>query len=297
MTDIRSSNEVRIARVSGTLTLPAMVRMITLTNPKNVSGQIKPIASYPNGFTILTELVDTAEDIARYDIIVILSDRGASEIDPLWTPEEPFAQDVYRTRVRWIWSRSADQVHFSEETSKYIVEKANELNKIYGCHIKIFGTEAWKKIARLSIAVAGYVVSTDDTYENIVVRNEHVDWAVNFLKEIYDNPTFKLKEYAENERKFSEIDEDGVAALQAIYDKNPMIVLQLEQASSSTKNILQASTGMSAEELNTSLRDLTKGLFVQYAGYDIIPTERFRLGVAKIQKTGTRLTRLGELDA
>ena len=74
LTDIRSSNEVRITRVSGTITLPALVRMITLTNVKNVNGSIKPIASYPNGFSILTELVDTAEDIARYDLIVILSE-------------------------------------------------------------------------------------------------------------------------------------------------------------------------------------------------------------------------------
>ena len=36
LTDIRSSNEVRIARVSGTITLPALVRMIALTNAKKL---------------------------------------------------------------------------------------------------------------------------------------------------------------------------------------------------------------------------------------------------------------------
>ena len=118
LTDIRSSNEVRIARVSGTLTLPALVRMITLTNPKTVNGQIKSIASYPNGFSILTELVDTAEDIARYDMIVILSDRGASEIDPLWTPDEPLPQEVYRTRIRWIWSRTAEQIIIPQDVAE-----------------------------------------------------------------------------------------------------------------------------------------------------------------------------------
>ena len=46
LTDIRSSNEVRITRVSGSITLPAMVRMISLTNVKNTNGIIKPIASY-----------------------------------------------------------------------------------------------------------------------------------------------------------------------------------------------------------------------------------------------------------
>lgn len=293
LTDIRSSNEVRIARVSGTLSLPALVRMITLTNPKTINGQIKSIASYPNGFTVLTELVSSAEDIARYDMIVILSDRGANAIDPLWIPETPFAPEVYRTRIRWVWSRTSDQIKISDDVAKYIVTMANELNEVYGCHIKIFGTEAWKKITRLAIAVAGYVVSTDETYENIIVEKEHVDFAVEFFKQIYDNSTFKLKEYVEHERKYSEIDEEGIAALQCIYDKTPMVVLQLEQSATTTRNVLQAAAGMTHDELNKSLNDLTKGLFVQFSGYDIIPTERFRLGVAKINKK-THLTKIGE---
>ena len=296
LTDIRSSNEVRISRVSGTLTLPAAVRMITLTNPKAVSGQIKSIASYPNGFAILTELVPTAEDIARYDLIVILADRGASSIDPLWIPEEPFPQEVYKARIRWIWSRSAEQVVFAQDVAEYIIQKANELNELYECHIKVFGTEAWKKLARLAIAVAGYVVSTDETYENIVVEKEHVDFAVDFFIRIYDNPTFKLKEYVEHEKMYSTIDEDGVYLLQQVYDRNPTLILQLEQAASTTKTVLQASTGLNNDELNKALNQLTKGLFVRFANYDIIPTERFRLGVAQINKN-TYIRRIGEPDA
>lgn len=296
LTDIRSSNEVRIARVSGTLTLPALVRMITLTNPKTVAGQIKSIASYPNGFSVLTELVETAEDIARYDMIVILSDRGANEIDPLWVPEEPFDNAVYRTRIRWIWSRTPEQIIIEDAVAKYIVEQANILNKTYGCHIKIFGTEAWKKITRLAIAVAGYLVSTDETYETIIVKQEHVDFAVKFYVSLYDNSTFKLKEFVENERKFSEIDDEGVALLQTIYDKAPMLILQLEQDASTTRTVLQAATGLSQDDLNKSLNGLTKGLFVKYSGYDIIPTERFRLGVALINKK-SYLQKLGELNA
>ena len=89
LTDIRSSNEVRISRVSGTITLPATVRMIALTNVKQSGGPPKPIASYPNGISLVTELVPTAEDIARYDIIPSLQTK-ATKIDPFWEPQEPF---------------------------------------------------------------------------------------------------------------------------------------------------------------------------------------------------------------
>jgi hypothetical protein len=267
--------------------------MVALTNVKASDGVIKPIASYPNGIAILTELVGTAEDIARYDIALILGDRGANIIDPYWRPESAFDTEVYRTRIRWVWSRSADNISISEIVGRYIAAKANELNEQYNCHIKIFGTEAWKKIARLSIAVAGYLVSTDDTYENIVVTQEHVDFAVQFLKGIYDNEVFKLKEYAAHERKFATIDEDGVGILQDLYTKCPGMLLHLEQVSSTSKNTLQAATGLSNDEYNRVMTRLIAGLFVQFSKYEIVPTERFRIGMSRINRN-VHARRVGE---
>lgn len=284
LTDIRSSNEVRIARVSGTMVLPAWVRMITLTNTKHINNQIKPIASYPNGISIITELVPTAEDIARYDLMVVLGDRGNSNINPLWQPEEPFDINAYRTRVRWIWSRTPEQVIIQDWVKEKIIEESNKLNEEFDCHIKIFGTEAWKKITRLAIAIAGYCVSTDDTYENIVVSGTHVNAAVKFLRQIYDNSVFKLKEYVQHERQFSTTDESAVALLQDIWNKTPGIVQQLEQYASVTKNMLSATTGLSNDELNRALNRLTKGLFIQVSNFEIVPTERFRLTLASLNR-------------
>lgn len=296
LTDIRSSNEVRITRVAGTIALPAMVRMISLTNPKNKGSQIQSIASYPNGIAVLTDLVETAEDIARYDMIVILPDKGNTQIDPLWVPEEPLDTQVYKDKIRWVWSRTAEQIVIDRDTELYIVHIANELNKTYEGHIKIFGTEAWKKLSRLAIAVAGYVCSTDETFENIIVKQEHVDFATEYLVKLYDNPTFKLREYINYEKQYTTIDEEGIAALQDIYDKNPMLVLQLEQCSTTSKNILAAATGMTAEELNKALNRLTKTLFIKFHNHEIIPTERFRIGLGKINRK-TYAPKVGEYDA
>ena len=294
LTDIRSSNEVRIARVSGTLVLPAWVRMITLTNTKHINNQIKPIASYPNGISIVTELVPTAEDIARYDLIVVLGDRGDSNINPLWEPDEPFDAAAYRTRIRWVWSRTPEQIVISDAVKQRIIQEANELNREYECHIKIFGTEAWKKITRLAIAIAGYTVSTDEAYENIVVTSSCVTAAVNFLKNIYDNSVFKLKEYVQHERQYSTTDEDAAYLLQDIWNKTPGIVQQLEQYASVTKNMLNATTGLGNEELNRTLNRLTKGLFIRVSNFEIVPTERFRLTLANINRN-THISPIGEI--
>ena len=296
LTDIRSSNQVRIARVSGTLTLPALVRMITLTNVKNTTNKIKPINSYPNGVDILVELIGSPEDIARYDLMLVLGEQGNRTIDPFWEPINPFEPEAYQTRIRWIWSRTADQVIIDKEIGHYILEKCNELNQEYDSHIKIFGTEAWKKVTRLAIAIAGYTVSTDETYEKIIITKEHVDTAIDYLISCYDNSTFKLKEYVTTERLYNTIDDDGVKLLQELYNQNPSIMIQLEKLNSTNKQNLMAATGLDSEMYNKFMQRLTQGLFITYEGYDIVPTQRFRLGMSKINRAGN-IHRVGEYDA
>jgi hypothetical protein len=228
--------------------------------------------------------VDTAEDIARYDLIVILSDKGSTQIDPFWEPQTPLDDELYKAHIRWVWSRQPDQIDISREVGLYITEKANELNRIYPCHIKLFGTECWKKLSRLAIAAAAYVMSTNETMEHVVVTKDHVDFAVNFFKKIYDNDTFKLKEYVDHERRYAEIDEAGVDKLQDLYNKFTSLILHLEQSASTNKNTLGAATGLTNDELNKALNVLSKSLFIRFENYEIVPTERFRLGMNKIAK-------------
>ena len=296
LTDIRSSNQVRISRVSGSLILPALVRMITLTNVKNTTNKIKPINSYPNGIDILIELIGSPEDIARYDIMLVLGEQGNKIIDPFWEPPTPFEPEAYRTRIRWVWSRTVDQIVIGKEVGTYILEMCNKLNSEYDSHIKIFGTEAWKKVCRLAIAIAGYLVSTDETYEKIIVTKEHVDAAIAYLISCYDNSTFKLKEYVATERLYNTIDDEGVALLQELYNQNPSIILHLERLTKTNKQNIIAATGLDTEMYAKFMQRLTQGLFIQFEGYDIIPTQRFRIGLAKINRTGT-IHKLGEYDA
>ena len=293
LTDIRSSNEVRITRISGTLTLPAMVRMIALSNVKSTAGEIKSIASYPNGIAIVTELVDTAEDIARYDVIAVLGDKGAETIDPFWSPEQPLDSEVYKTKIRWVWSRTPEQIVISDDVGRYIIEQANALNEAYNSHIKIFGTEAWKKLARLAIAVAGYTVSTDESYAHIVVTKECVDYAVRTFKELYDNSVFRLKEYVDNERRYNTIDDEGVNRLTQLYTQCPGLLLTLEQEASTSRNQLMASAGLTNDQYNAIMNQLIQGSFVKLSANSILPTERFRLGMSRVNRAGV-IRKVGE---
>ena len=296
LTDTRSSGSVKITRVSGDLQLPALVRMITLSNVKSSSKNIQPIASYPNGITILVDLIGAPEDIARYDLMLVMGETGNRIIDPNWRPITPFEPEVYKTKIRWVWSRNPDQIIITRDVVEYIFKKCNELNSKYDSHIKIFGTEAWKKVARLATAIAGYVVSTDDTYEKIIVTTKCVDEAVDYLISCYDNNTFKLKEYVDNERRYGDIDDDGIKLLQDIYNQSPMTIRQLSVLDKTNRMNLISATGLDNDMYNKLMNRLVQGAFVKFDGYDIVPTERFRKGFGLIDKSGN-IVRLGEYNA
>jgi len=292
LTDIRSSNEVRITRVAGSLTLPASVRMLTLSNVKSTK-EIRSIASYPNGIAVVTELVGSAEDIARYDIMLVLGDKGTTISDPYWQAQEPFTKEQYQARVRWVWSRTPEQVIISEEVGKHIQACANTLNAKYDTHIKIFGTEAWKKIARLACATAGYCVSTDESYENIIVGKDHVDFAMNYYISIYDNQVFKLAEYVQHERAYTSTDDEAKRMLNEVYAMSPGTILHLEQEHKTSKQMLGAAAGVPNERLNAIINQLVQGKFVKLQNNDIIVTERYRLTLPNVNRTMLGRTEIG----
>jgi hypothetical protein len=292
ITEIRSSGWATITRVSGTINLPAAVRMLSLTNTITQGSIPRPITSYPNGIEILTDIIGSPEDIARYDIIGILPGKGANSIDPFFKPPEPFKQEAYRDRIHWIWSRKPEQILIDKEIYTYTIEVSNRLNKIYGSYIKLFGTETYLKLIRIAIAVAGYTVSTED-FENIVITKEHIDYASELLISLYDNDVFRFKEFVEAERRFSDTDKEAIETLQRLWQEAPKVLDHLENYSTTNNKTLKAISGLDDNSFNIIMSDLTAALFIRYEGYNIIPTERFRKTMKKINKENkTRYIRI-----
>lgn len=284
LTEVKSSGMARISRVNGTIELPAIVRMLTITNTKMHGSSSKPITAYPNGIEIVTDLVGAAEDIARFDLIALFAFNADQPMDAFPEFEEPFKEEDYRTKISWIWSRDRDQIYFGKETFQYLIKQSNKLKEEFRSHIKVFGSETWKKLSRLSIAVAAYVVSTDSDFEKIVVKQEHIDYAIKLMRSMYDNEVFALKQYIQEERIYREIDEDGIDALQNLFNKAPEVLFHLEQASKTTRNNLQAVSGMDPTDFSKVIKSLAQSYFIQFHNYDIHPTERFRKGMKKINR-------------
>ena len=83
---------------------------------------------------------------------------------------------------------------------------------------------------------------------------------------------------------------------QDLYNQNPSVCLQLERLSRTNRQNLMSASGLDNEMYNKLMQKLTQGLFIQYEGYDIIPTQRFRQGMSMINRNGN-IHKVGEQDA
>jgi len=284
MTEIRSSNMVRIVRVDTDIRVPCQLRMLTISNPKSRQGGAgRSMKSYPNGIEILLELIDSPEDIARYDFFTLVPepDEYVSFIDGNY---DKLPIDSYKNRVRWAWTRKTENIIIDSETEKHLLEKTRELNDKYNTHIRLFGTEAWMKIVRIAVASATMLVSTDDTFENVIVKKEHIDWAANFLVRIYDNEVFKLGQFVAEQRRYTEIDEDLIKDLQELYTNNATLFNFLEMSSGVPRAVLRDVSGKSNEDFSVVLNEMSRLYLFKWSGSLLIPSERLRKGLAKINR-------------
>jgi hypothetical protein len=284
MTEIRSSNMVRIVRVDTDLRVPCQLRMITISNPKSRQGGAgRSMKSYPNGVEVLLELIDSPEDIARYDFFTLVPepDEYISFMDKDY---EKLPIQCYKDRVRWAWTRKPDNIIMDVETQKHLWNRSVDINNRFNTHIRLFGTEAWMKIARIAVASAIMLVSTDESFENVIITKEHIDWAYEFLVRIYDNQTFKLQQFVDEQRKYTHIDEELIKELQELYTNNATLFNFLEMTSGVPRATLRDISGKSNEDFSVVLNEMSRLYLFKWGGGLLIPSERLRKGLSKINR-------------
>lgn len=139
------------------------------------------------------------------------------------------------------------------------------------------------KLVRIAVASAGMLVSTDD-YEKIIVTKEHIDWAKDFMIRIYDNDVFKLRQFVHEQRKFTEVDDVLVKELQDLYYGNSTMFNFLEMSSGVPRATLRDVSGLNNDDFSVVLNNMARLYLFQWSGSNLIPSERFRKGLAKINR-------------
>lgn len=287
MTDIRSSNELRLSRVSGELVVPCKLRMITLSNPINDdNGSPRFLNTFPNGVMPLMELIKSAEDVARYDGFLLMP-KVSKRFNPFENNlvGEPIDKKAYVHKINWVATRGVDNVKFEEGVESYIWEKAEELNELFECNFPLFATTTSKKLARFSVALASLIMNTDDSYENIIVTKDIVDYMVEFLKGIYDNNVFKLKDYADEYKSYSLCTDKDLETLQQMYGRNATLFSFLNSCSRTSRANLCSVSGLDNNKFSIIFNKLIADKFIRINSDYVYPTDKFRYAYGHIDKS------------
>jgi 5S rRNA maturation endonuclease (ribonuclease M5) len=296
MTDVRTTRRVHIVRVAGELDVACNLRMITISNPiGDERGLPKYLATFPNGVLPLMELINNPEDVGRYDGYLLIP-QVTARFNPFNHPLQghPIPKESYEHKAQWVFTRKPKNVIYEEGVEGYIWERAEELNASFESNFPLFGTKASLKLARFSVALASLILNVDESFENIIVTKDIVDFVVKYFYAIYDNSLFKLKDYKTEYDEYNTCKEEDILELQNLYPKNSNFIDYLESTSVTSLDNLRANSGYDSKEFNTLYSKLSHMKFIRSLGKSIIPTTKFRKAVKQIDKNFT--TGTGSLD-
>ena len=155
---------------------------------------------YDSGCDVVRELIGKSEDISRFDFVLTLAidEVSPKEINILY-PGKPlhiYKSNLCHKLVLWTWSRKVENIIFDEGVDKLILKYAIEMSDKYSPTFPlVLGTTIRLKLAKLSVALAARLFSTDDGI-NILVKQCHVNFVKEWLERIYNKPSFGYEDYS-----------------------------------------------------------------------------------------------------
>lgn len=197
--------EMTLARSDGKLEVKRAVTAETACRVRAIlSGNVprgKRLGDYSQGVESLKDIFNN-EDIRRFDFGIFM--RATDVSAELYNQELPtypsmISSDTLKNSVLFSWSRTADDVLFTEGTIQKILDVSTRLGKLYGNANDVplvSPSDQRNKIARLSVALASLTHSVDESGQRIQVWPGHVEFIEEYLKSLYNAPGCALNYYA-----------------------------------------------------------------------------------------------------
>lgn len=289
MSDVRSSG---IAKATGVVTAEttSRTRMIFISNPRN--GRQLKAENY--GVSAILKLWGKAEDVRRLDFAVGVAsgDVDAEVVNKsmMTVPQvaHVYTSDRCKMRVMWAWSRRPENIIFTPEATESILVNASKMGRKYSSRIPLVEPADQRlKLARLSIAAAACVYSTDDG-TNVIITAEHVQFVVDYLNEVYDSKALAYDRFSADEFENSDTTDAAMQRLRNAFISIPFagrsvmdIVKALYQLPYFNRNTLEDATGIDRDELKNLMQFLISNSIVEKAREDY---KRTPLGLAFIEQ-------------
>lgn len=259
LSDIRSRGVAQLTKVESQQTR-ARTRLIWISNARKGKGVDE---KFVDGIDILESLIGNPEDIARFDFAMSVrtDDVPMGDIN---NPDQAMGEPFYdaescRDLILWAWSRKSDHVQWTEDSYRLIYKAADWLGGRYiPSPPLVQGTNVREKIARVAVALAARTFSTDATGEQVIVKDEHVRDAANFLDKLYSYENFGYRRLSERIFRNRKIASENKEKMRKWLMENPRLLeFLLDRRGSFRAQDLEEMAYMAREEVNHVLGKLS----------------------------------------
>jgi len=301
MSGVRSSGYFDIIKIV-TGRILCRIRLIWIANPR--SG--RKIGEYSFGVESIPEVVGKPEDIARFDLALIVGRKSIDKASLYVRSNEKakvphrYTQSLCRDLIMWAWSRKPDQVRISDETEDEILAYSEIFSGEYNETIPlVVETEIRIKIARMAVALAARLYSTDEQGECIIVRPAHVTVVCRWLSALYRSPQIAYKQYSE-QRKSGNLGAEVGEVCEAIGKKGMLALLNMKVITKGLmRDIFQDSTAgdvaFSKLLLGRAIRNSGRGFTMSESFIDKLKSEKSNKDIQDNPNAKKMVTVKGEL--
>jgi hypothetical protein len=254
MSGVRSSGIAELTKIQQERT-HARTRLIWIGNPRSAA-----MKDFTYGVQSIKPLIGSPEDIARFDLALSVAsgDVPSSEINrPREVGAQRYPRASARNLLRWVWSRGPENVRWGEGATQAVYDAAESLGRVYVEDPPLIqAANVREKVARLAVALAARLFSTDGRGEDIIVTRAHVRGAVTFIRSLYDNPDFG---YGERSREIIEdrrVAEQNIDAARRYLKNKPGLAKFLRSNGQFRRQDLEEILDVDREEANAIISQL-----------------------------------------
>lgn len=256
MSSVRSSGIAELTKIQQERTY-ARTRLIWLGNPRN--GRM---SDYTYGVQAIRPLIGNPEDVARFDLAISVAsgDVSAADINQRREPgPQLYPKEAATALLRWAWSRTPENVLWEDGATEAVYKAANDLGGRYTEDPPLIqAANVREKVARLAVAVAARLFSTDERGEDLIVKTAHVQAATQFIDRLYRMEGFGYAERSAEvikDRKASERPANKEATKKAL-ERNAGLARFLRGAGKFRRQDLEEVLNTDREEANAIISEL-----------------------------------------
>ena len=205
LTDARSSGTAHIV-MAASRSARCRTRLIAISNPDST----RSLSQYPYGVTALKELVRAPEDLRRFDLSCVVSNASQNVLESDAPTPEMETQKLLRALVLSAWTVHAEDIRFTPQATLLVAKEAASLKEQFSPEVPLIDPgSTGLKLARLAVAAAN-LAGANPEEPGVSVTDEHVQWSVDFLREMYCSEDVGYGDFSTAARVMSSFDSEAI---------------------------------------------------------------------------------------